>query len=215
MNLKLQMVSFLSAIAVGCGGPTSVSSNLTSAEQEDMSKRLALLDATLEEHVPFILAKLAPPATDEDLAELWAGLGGSHIQSLELWYRWHNGCTDNKTDLLPLGRMLSISEALADRKAIQTIPFVDAKRRGALKILEDLAGDGYFLDVTSSRPRVFYQMLEDPWFPRDYGPLKDFVQFLVDVHAAGISSQDKYGMVDFDPKEYDRIESTYLRNLTK
>jgi hypothetical protein len=36
---------------------------------------------------------------------------------------------------MPLGRMLSIHEAIEQRRQIQGIPLVDAKRKGALKIL--------------------------------------------------------------------------------
>ena len=108
--------------------------------------------------------------------------------------------------------MLSISESLHDREMTQKYPFVDSKRKSAIKILEDAAGDGFFLDVASSRPRVFYHMLEDP-FPRDYGTLQDFVQFIAEVHLSGVASLDENGMVDFDWGEYDRIESDYLRKL--
>jgi hypothetical protein len=89
---------------------------------------------------------------------------------------------------------------------------VDSKRKRAIKILEDGAGDGFFLDLSSPNPRVFYHMLEDP-FPRDYGTLQEFVQFIADVHASGVVSPDKHGMADFDLEKYDRLESDYLRKL--
>ena len=134
------------------------------------------------------------------------------MQSLELWYQWHNGCIDRTTDVLPLGRMLSISESLQDRKMIRGIRFVDEKRKSALKILDDGAGDGFFVDVANPSPRVFYHMLEDP-FPRDYGTLKDFVQLIMQVHAAVLSSENENGMVDFDKAQYDKLESEYFKKL--
>lgn len=72
-------------------------------------------------------------------------LGGVEIQCLEQWYRWHNGCIDHATDILPLGRMLSVSESLNDRAMIQKTPFVDSLRKHAIKLLDDGAGDGFSL----------------------------------------------------------------------
>ena len=173
---------------------------------------MAQLDETLRKKSPFVASKLAPAATNEDLAALRAELGGVQIPSLELWYRWHNGCTMRTIDFLPLGRMLSIAEALEDRKMTQGVPFVDAKRKSALKILDDSAGDGFFLDIASSRPRVFYHMLEDP-FPRDFGTLQQFVAFINDVHAEGLATEDENGMVRFDLDRYLRVEDEYLKSI--
>ena len=219
MIYKLCLICALSMITVGCkrqkvasNTQKAVSSTMTVDEQKNLNERLAKLEATLEENAPFVHAKLAPPATEDQLAELRTGLGGTQVQSLALWYQWHNGCIDATTNVLPLGRMLSISESLQDRKMIRGIRFVDEKRKSALKILDDGAGDGFFVDVTSPNPHVFYHMLEDP-FPRDYGTLKDFVQFMMQVHAAGLSSEDEHGMVDFDMARYDKLESEYFGKL--
>jgi hypothetical protein len=89
---------------------------------------------------------------------------------------------------------------------------VDRKRRSALKILEDAAGDGFFLDVAIPRPRVFYHMLEDP-FPQDYGTLAQFVSFIAEVHAAGLASAGEGGVVNFDLDRYAEIEADYLRRI--
>jgi hypothetical protein len=187
---------------------------MSDKQQAALSASLAKLDDTLARKSPFIFAKLASPATAEDIRTLRIELGGAEIQCLELWYRWHNGCTGHITDVLPLGRMLSIAEALEDRKGIQGTPFVDAKRKSALKILDDGAGDGFFLDIVSPNPRVFYHMLEDP-YPRDYGTLPEFVTFITDVHAAGLASENEHGMVAFDLDRYQKIEAKYLKGLGK
>lgn len=211
-HCSLLLMVCVTLMAVGCGRPTAIRSVMTPEEGDELQASLAELESALTKHSPFIHSKLAAPASEEGIAALREGLGGVEVQCLETWYRWHNGCVDNLTDFLPLGRMLSISEALDDREMIQEYPFVDSKRKSAIKILEDGAGDGFFLDVSSSEPRVFYHMLEDP-FPRDYGALRHFAQFIARVHSSGVASLDENGMVDFDLVEYDRIESDYLRKL--
>lgn len=202
----------IGVFAIGCGRQKAVSSAMTNEQQNALNASLAKLEGTLRDKSPFIAAKLAPAATDQELATLQSELGGARIQCLEQWYRWHNGCTGRTTDLLPLGRMLSIAEALEDRRTAQGIPFVDAKRKSALKILEDAAGDGFFLDVASPSPRVFYHMLEDP-FPRDYGTLPEFVAFIGDVHAVGLASEDGRGMVVFDLDGYQKVEDKYVNRI--
>ena len=189
-----------------------VSSTLTDEQQNALNASLAELDQTLKDKAPFIFAKLAAPATDEHLSQLRAALGGVRIQSLELWYQWHNGCEGLDTHFLPLGRMLSISEALDDRNIERDIPLIDSKRKSALKILDDGAGDGFFFDIASPNPRVFYHMLEDP-YPRDYGTLRQFVTFITQVHAAGLASENDNGMVVFDLDRYQQVESDYLRMI--
>ena len=200
--------------ATGCGQHAARSSSLSKKEQSDLSANLAKLDETLASKSPFIFAKLSPGATQQDIDTLRKELGGSQIECLEVWYKWHNGCADRITDVLPLGRMLSINESLDDRKQIQSVPFVDAKRKSALKILEDSAGDGFFLDIESQNPRVFYHMLEDP-YPRDYGTLAEFVSFIRDVHAAGIVTKNEHGMAAFDLDRYQKIEAEYQKRISK
>jgi hypothetical protein len=187
---------------------------MTDKQQDAFKASLAKLDDAVATKAPFLFAKLAPGATRDEIDTLRSGLGGAQIQCLELWYRWHNGCAGRITDLLPLGRMLSIAEALRDRQETQDIPFVDAKRKNALKILDDSAGDGFFLDIASPNPRVFYHMLEDP-YPRDFGTLQEFVGFIGDVHAAGLASENEHGMVAFDLDRYQKIEAEYLEKIRK
>lgn len=206
------LIASIAFLTTGCGERPAVNSTLTVQQQNALNARLAELDRTLKEKAPFIFAKLAPPATDEQLSELRAALGGAQIQSLETWYQWRNGCEGVNTLILPLGRMLSISEALDDRKMIQDIPFVGSKRKGALMILEDGAGDGFFLDIASPNPRVFYHMLEDP-YPRDYGTMQQFVTFITQVYAAELASEEDNGMVVFDLDRYEKLESNYLKMI--
>ena len=214
VKLRCFLAILVFSFIEGCDRPKATSSVLSPGDKQGLNESLVLLDTSLLEHAPFIHAKMAPPASEDDLSELWKELDGNKVQVLEMWFRWHNGCVDRTTDLLPLGRMLSISETLADRREIQDIPFVDAKRKTSLKILDDGAGDGFFLDVSSAQPRVFYHMLEDP-FPRDYGSLENFVRFIVEVHSDSVFSEDANGAVDFDLDEYHRIESKYLQKLAE
>jgi hypothetical protein len=197
---------------MGCGAPAAVTSTMSEKQRGDLESSFATLDDTLSAKSPFIFTKLQPGASDSEISVLRTGLSGASVDCLERWFRWHNGCRDNITDVLPLGRMLSISESLEDRKQIQTVPFADSKRKSALKILADAAGDGFFLDIASSGPRVFYHMLEDP-FPTDYGTLQEFVTFVSKIHAAGLASKNEHGMVAFDLERYQVMEAEYLRSL--
>lgn len=205
-------ILLLVVVLLGCGQPKVVSSGMSQNERNSLSTALAKLDATLLDKTPLVADALAPPATDAELETLWSEFSGAKVECLEVWYRWHNGCTSRTIDVLPLGRVLSIEEAVDDRQQIQSVPFVDAKRRSAVKILEDGSGDGYFLDVTSPSPRVFYHMLEDP-FPRYYGSLAEFVDFIESIHAAGLASRNEHGMVSFDLERYQEMKSEYLQTV--
>jgi hypothetical protein len=185
---------------------------MSAKEKDALKANLAKLESTLKNKSPFIFDKLASGASQQEIGRLRSGLGGAQIECVEIWYRWHNGCTDRLTDVLPLGRMLSIAESLEDREGAKNIPFVDAKRKSALKILDDGAGDGFFLDIASPIPRVFYHMIEDP-YPRDFGTLQEFVNFINDVHAAGLASENDHGMVAFDLDRYQTIEADYRREI--
>jgi len=187
---------------------------MSAKERDALQASLAKLESTLQSKSPFVFNKLAAGASQQEISTLRSELGGTQIQCLETWYRWHNGCTDRLTDILPLGRMLSIAESLRDRKETQNIPFVDAKRKSALKILDDSAGDGFFLDISNSNPRIFYHMLEDP-YPRDYGTFEEFVTFIDAVHEAGLASQNEHGMVAFDLDRYQKLEAEYLERIEK
>jgi hypothetical protein len=184
------------------------------SQKNALKASLEKLEETLTIKSPYILAQLTPGASDEDLKALRSELGGVQIESLELWYQWHNGCSDQVTNVLPLGRLLSIDEAIEDRRLMNNVEFVDAKRKNAWKILDDGAGDGFFLDITNPSPRVFYHMLEDP-FPRDYGTLQEFVTFIDAVHAAGLASEDSRVTAVFDLDRYQKLEAEYLARLGK
>jgi hypothetical protein len=57
-------------------------------------------------------------------------------------------------------------------------------------------------------------MLEDP-FPTDYGTLQEFADFISDVHAAGLATENEHGMVAFDLDRYQKLESDYLERIRK
>lgn len=201
-------------MAAGCRQRTLTSSSLSTSEKTALNANLAKLDETLAAKSPFVFEKLSAGANSEELKVLRSELGGAQIECLELWYQWHNGSQDQTILLLPLGRMLSIAEAIDDHKLIQGVAFVDSKRKSAWKILDDGAGDGFFLDIANTNPRVFYHMLEDP-YPRDYGTLDEFVAFVADVHNAGLASRDPNGIVKFDLDRYQQLEAEYLARLGK
>jgi hypothetical protein len=178
-------------------------------EKKTLTAELERLQSVLNDKSPFVAEKLAPGATEAEILALRSEVAGAQLDELEIWFKWHNGCTDRLTDLLPLGRMLSISEALETRKMLQSTPFVDARIKRSLKLLEDIAGDGFYVDLTESNPRVFYCMIEDP-YPTYYGTLQEFVAFVSEVHEAGLATPNSNGMVDFDQVHYQELESKHL-----
>ena len=203
------------ALLPGCGEqPEPVSSSVTSQESVTFKDKLFHLENTLKNQSPFIHEKLSPPATDQQLQELRVGLGGAKVEYLEMWFSWHNGCSGTVINILPLGRILSIKEALADRKRMMGMPFVDSKRKSAIKLLDDGAGDGFFLDITSKEPRIFYHMQEDP-YPQDYGTLPEFLTLISDIHAAGLAKKGSNGTASFDLKQYQKLEEDYLKKIKK
>ena len=209
-TLVLIGLALLAPIA-GCSGPNPVQTTLTPQERQDLEDALARLDEAIAKNTPHLRDKLGTPASQSDIAELRNYLGVKN-ELLETWFLWRNGERELAADLLPLGRLISISKAIDDRKSVNELPFVDDLQRRAFKILEDPAGDGFYIDVTCDNPKVFYHMLEDP-FPRYFGNLPQFVEFLIRIHSAGITSLDEHGMILFDIEEYMRIEGEYLRSV--
>lgn len=208
--------SLLAMTLIGClpSGTVSppVSSGLSPKERQALRTSLAKLEKSLQEKSPFVHSTLSDPASEEELARLWSELDDQKVECLEVWYRWHNGSKLPENQLLPLGRMLSIAEAVEDRHREKEIPLIDAKRKSALKILDDGSGDGFFVDVGSTKPRVFYHMLEDG-YPQDFGTLGEFVGFISDVHAAGLARQIENGLIVFDFKRYQVLEQKYLQGI--
>jgi hypothetical protein len=214
MNLPARFLGTLLLVVLlaGCGRPAKVASSpLSAAEEQQLKTQLARLDAALQQHAPGLAAQLAPPAAAAEIALLRAALGGAEIQPLELWFQWHDGSTKDATLILPLGFFLSARSALADRKAIQDIPFVQERRKSSIKLLEDGSGDGFFLDLSGSKPRVFYHMLEDGSTYQDFGRLDEFVGFIAQVHEAALGSAGQSGGVDYDLKKYGALEAAYLQ----
>jgi hypothetical protein len=190
----------------------AVSVALTSAEAQALAESFARLDKVLAANAAVIHTNLAPPATEADIAVLRAALNGATNFVLEAWFGWHNGALNLGTSLLPLGLPQSIAEALEDRKLIQSIPFIDKLRKRSLKILEDIAGDGFFVDVTSLKPRVFYHMLEDGT-PRYYGTLTEFVNFIATGFESGVLSVDAKGQFNYDNQKYQVFEQEHFRAI--
>ena len=212
-HMHLALISSMVAICVGCGQvPLTDSLTMNDSESNELKVVQAKLDETLRNHSPFVFDELASPATDAEVAKLRSELNGADCPHLESWFRWHNGCANHPMGLLPLGSLLSIDESIEDRSAIQNVPFVHERRKRDIKLLDDGAGDGFFLDLTKSPPRIYYEMLEDP-IPTDFGTMMQFLQFIDRVHAAGIASVNEHGIVDFDDAGYQRLEDDHLASV--
>lgn len=209
MKLLLPIV----LMCCGCEAPASVPSSMSAADLKSLEASLERLDKVLSEKVPAIHANLAPGATNAEIADLRAGLEGNQIEALEVWFRWHNGCMGTPCRFLPLGDPLSIQQALEDRRMIREIALVGNRRKAVIKILVDGAGDGFFLDITSSAPKVFYEMLEDP-YPRYYGTLEEFADFITAAFDSGAITVNQAGEFDYDSDRYDELEAAHLKQIS-
>lgn len=171
------------------------------------------LDSTLESNSPFVFEELAPPASPDEIEKLRTEFGGIEQPYLEAWFLWHNGGLTHPVCLLPLGGMLSISEAISDRSANQSLPCPDyGRRKRSIKLLDDDCGDGFFLDLSESPPQASYEMMEDP-FPTRYGSILQLLQFIERVHAAGIASVNERGVVVFEDLKYQELEDQHLASI--
>jgi len=200
-------------LIAGCG-KTSTSSTLTAREKTELTDALQRLDDVLKAKAPAIHANLNPPASAAEIADLRAALDGNTVETLETWFQWHNGVAGMPASLLPLGYPLSIKETINDRRIMQHVPNADDRRKSAVKIFEDGAGDGYFLDVNSSRPLVFYDMLENP-APQYYGTLAEFVNFIANGFESGVLFVNEAGEFDYDQAKYEAMEAKYLKTATQ
>jgi len=213
--MKLSAQTFAAVVFLclcSCSKPTSVPSVLDSSEAKALQASFERLDHVLAVKGVAIQTNLAPPASPTEIAKLRAALGGNKIDALEAWFCWHNGTAGTRTDLLPLGYPLTIAESLDDRKLIQKIPFVDKLRKSAIKIMDDGAGDGFFLDVTSASPTVFYHMLEDPT-PQYYGSLHEFVDYIAGAFENGALFVDAAGRLKHDETKYQAWEKEHFKKL--
>lgn len=195
-----------------CGKQRPVSSAMSSTDAKALAKAFARLDEVLASRAPKIFANLGGPAGNADITELRKALNGAKIDALEAWYRWHNGTLGQPANLLPVGYPISIKEALKDRKMIGKVPFVDGLRKGSIKILEDGAGDGFFLDITKSRPTVFYHMLEEPT-PTSFGSMRVFVGFITECFEDGTIFVNDAGKLDYHSADYNKAEERFLARL--
>jgi hypothetical protein len=219
------MTRLLALIAVAgwlcsCSKPPMAATPLSPAEAQSLQESFARLDQVLAAKATSLHTNLAPPATAAEIAALRSALhGSSNFEGgtnlvLEAWFGWHNGSTNLAVELLPLGRPNSIAEALEDYKLIQRLPLIDKLRKRSLKIMDDGAGDGYFLDVTAARPRVFYHMLEDGT-PQYYGTLAEFVGFIATGFERGVLFVDAQGKFGYDDKQYQALEQEHFKALGK
>ena len=212
--LHIVSCTVISTLLFGCSKPQAVSSSLTADERNELKAAFSALNAVLLSKAPSIHSELLPGASTTDIQVLRAGLGGSEVESLELWFKWHNGAASPLTDIYPLGHPISIERAIEERDSISDIPFIDDYRKSAVKILDDGSGDGYFLDVASENPLVFYDMLEDP-APAYYGTLAQFLNLITEAFEKEIIYVDGDGYLDFDDAAFGTLDELRKRAMEK
>ncbi len=187
---------------------------MSAAESSQLKDALDRLDRAINAAAPSIAAQLHAGADEAQIAHLRSALGGAVNQPLEEWFAWHNGAKSRMVSILPLAAPLSIDAALEDRNFIRKVPLVSETRRNSLKILDDFAGDGYFIDLRSGTPFVFYDMLEDPG-EGYFGTLTEFANFIADCFEADVFSADESGFLDYDEDLYYQLESVYFERASR
>jgi hypothetical protein len=213
-KLKLPSILLLAVcFFTGCEQTKPNTTTMSDAERQELLTIQANVDAALIEHSPFIYWKLSPPATEAEFAMLRKYLGDRERPYLESWYKWHNGCRESPVELLPGGRFLSIAETIEDRNSIQKMTSVHARRKRDVKLLDDGSGDGFFLDLSSSTPRVYHEILENR-NPTDFGTMSQFLEFIAKVHSSGIASLSGRNKILFDLPAYHKLEAEYLDSIS-
>ena len=195
-----------------CKRASVVTSSLAVSESNELSANLKRIEVALGSSAPEYSKNLSAGATLDELTGLRRELDGNQVEALEVWFGWHNGASGSGCTLIPLGSMTSLKDALQERKEIRKIPFIGKERKSGIKILDDGCGDGYYLDVTSSSPRVFYHMIEDGG-QSYYGSLAQFSGFIASCWEAGLFVPNKKGYIDYDEAEYLRAEEEYLDGI--
>lgn len=192
-----------------CGERTaSQSSTMSLSQTEDLDSAFARLENVLIDKAPKIHASLNEGATNEEIENLRECLSGNRIEALERWFQRHNGAAEA---IMPDGLPIDIERAIEDQRILETIPFVPEVRRNAMKILCDSAGDGFFVEVNTDSPRVFFHILEDPENPVWFGSMTEFVNFIANGFETGIFFQNEEGKFAHDESGYEEMMENYLQ----
>ncbi len=181
-------------------------------EYHNLTQSLDQLDAVLKSKAPALHQQFADGATDEQIDQLRASLGGKSIHALEAWFKWHNGATEPMLELIPLGEVVSIEQAIEQRAL--SLQHASSLRANSIMILEDGAGDGYFVDLTNDPALVYYEMLEDP-SPTYYGTLTEFTKYIAEAYESGIFRVDDQAVLDYNEDEFEANEQKHHASATK
>ena len=196
-----------------CGQRTvSLESRLSESESVELTRAFEHLDLILEEKAPGIFQSLRPGTSQEDLDDLRLCLSGNRVEILEKWFLWHNG---GAQPLLPSGMPVSLDRSIEDQRILESIPYVPAIRRNSVKILDDLNGDGFFIDVNSSNPLVFRHVMDDPEHQIWFGTLAEFVDFIASGFEAGVLFENEDGRFEYDGAVYEEFMTDYLKRATR
>lgn len=196
---------------VGCGSKKVTYPDVTMppSDREALIAALDRIDVALAEKAPTLASFLNDGATDKEIEHLRQALGGAINEPLEIWFRWHNGSSQRGLSLLPLGGLISLEESIRNKQMESRIPLIPHYRRNAIKVLDDLAGDGYFLDLTADEPIIFYDMTEEP-SPRKIFKLTELAEFIATGFEKGVLTDDEHGLIDYEEETYFRFEEDYF-----
>lgn len=187
---------------------------LSETERAELVAALEQLQKTLEEKAPNLANNLNPPATDAEIEILRAALGGAKNETLETWFRWHNGAKHPFVELIQLGSVISINDALIYSSGNSVIPdFLNSPRKHSITFLADHSGDGFFFDLSSDPPRIDCDMLEDG----DDGSLEsgltllELVRFMTESFETGAMYEVDELTVEIDYSIYNPLEAKHWR----
>ena len=188
---------------------------MTESDVEELRAAFQRLDSAMAKAAPKMFSQLNPGASDEEILVLRSALGGKINQPLEEWFSWHNGAESYGVSLLPLGYPLSIEQALSKLEQSRDIPFNSKIRRNSLKILDDFSGDGYFVDLRSQSPWVFYDMIEDSGGPIYAHTLTELVSFIASCFEEDVFFEDAQGNFEYDEEAYSELDDKFSRSATR
>ena len=203
----------------GRGGARSVQNNVSVSfppvVNETIDEALQRYEQVLNSKAPAVAAELRPGLTDEEIDELEGRYDIVLNGDLRALYRWHDGTTSFKAELVPGHYFPPLEEALqardSQKKETVKAPTLQRLMISAfvgdqinwVHVLDDGSGDGYFYnpDYRDDPGAFFYHFAEDATFVR-FPALANFV-----IGAIECWNQGAYG---FDPASSRLTENPWV-----
>lgn len=181
---------------------------------QDLQNALQSLDQIIKDKAQSLHDNLADGATDKQIVELQSEFNNEITPCIEQWFRWRNGSIKQFSEIIPLGELVSIEQVVEYRNQLKNSGLKRILRFNSVLLLEDGAGDGYFVDLQRSPPEVYYEMLEDPT-PTYYGTMFEFVRYITEGYKSGVFSIDDDGELECNDELFERYEESHLEKTDR